>query len=92
MDAPTSVRDRDRNGPRIVATGGRILPSVMQPCVHRTNSPLRQYLIQCGSKTELVPLYHCPPGEQMLDMGLPEESIDASLETERHDHIFTIYL
>lgn len=30
--------------------------------------------------------------EQMLDMGLPEESIDASLETERHDHIFTIYL
>ena len=33
-----------------------------------------------------------PSGDQMLTMGLPEESIDASVSSERHDHIYTTYL
>ena len=30
--------------------------------------------------------------EQMLAMGLPAESVDTSLSSERHDHVYTTYL
>ena len=50
-----------------------------------------------ASESEIVTEHTCSQKvdhfcrEQMLRMGLPAESVDASLTSERHDHIFTTY-